>query len=227
MDVIFNLLFWSPQTPNLKKATPCRTPESQDSCLHPRTQLNFSADSANPQWPAAYPHQLSPLGYGLLDSPRAKVSLHGMHRIDMPSPRPIMYPPSEPSTMAAVPQINTPSQNGSGTGAGTEAWHLNLSPAISKPLMTSKASSPPPPASTSIRMTSRPPDEIKTKAKDEQFAVKYVYVAPDLLIPLESFWGPTGFVAERIADIHGVAESVVHLRPVKEFPSLEGVRYFS
>ena len=138
-----------------------------------------------------------------------------------------MYPPSRPSTMAAISQVNTPSQDGSGTGAAIEAWHSNPSPAISKPMMTSKASSPPLPASTSIRMTSRPPNEVKIEAKEEQFAVKYVYVAPNLLIPLESFWGPTGFVAERIADIPGVAESVVHLRPVGEFPSLEGVRCVS
>lgn len=135
-----------------------------------------------------------------------------------------MYPPSRP---AAISQINTPSQDpddGSGMGAAMEALHSNPSPATSRPLMTSKASIPPPPASTSIRMTSRPPYKVDTKAKDEQFAVKYVYVAPNLLIPLESFWGPTGFVADKIADIPGVAESVVHLRPVEEFPSLEGMR---
>lgn len=48
----------------------------------------------------------------------------------------------------------------------------------------------------------------------EIFKVKYVFVEPNLLVPLENFWA-NGLIAKKIADVPGLGENVVHLQEDK------------
>ena len=47
--------------------------------------------------------------------------------------------------------------------------------------------------------------------KFDGFNVKYVFVEPNLLVPLENFWA-NGLIANKIGDVPGLGKNIVHLQ---------------
>ena len=63
-------------------------------------------------------------------------------------------------------------------------------------------------------------DSLPVKTKEQVLKAKYVFVRPNLLVPLDNFWGASGVVAEKIVDIPGLGENVIHLRSLADYPRI-------